>query len=75
MGTLLRMKVKMQGFIIFDSFPKELYKEFRADMESWIASGDIEYKEQIVNGLEQAPHALNQLLLGQGFGKMVVAVS
>lgn len=75
MGTLLRMKVKMQGFIIFDSFPAEVYKEFRTDMKSWLSGGDIQYKEQIVEGLENAPEALNQLLLGDGFGKMVVQVS
>lgn len=74
MGTLLRMKVKMQGFIIFDSFPKEVYKEFRTEMEGWLKNGSIEYKEQLVEGLENAPEALNQLLLGEGFGKMVVAV-
>ncbi len=75
MGTLLRMKVKMQGFIIFDSFGKETYDEFRTDMTQWLDSGKIQYKEQRVDGLENAPRALNQLLLGEGFGKMVVAVS
>jgi alcohol dehydrogenase len=74
MGTLLRMKVKMQGFIIFDSFTREVYEEFRRDMTSWIADGSIQYKEHMVDGLENAPDALNQLLSGGNFGKMVVNV-
>jgi len=74
MGTLLRMKVKMQGFIIFDSFGKETYQEFVKDMTEWLAAGKIQYKEQVVDGLENAPHALNDVLLGDSFGKMVVGV-
>ena len=74
MGTILRMKVKMQGFIIYDSFPKELYGEFAAEMTGWLKDGKVAYKEQIVDGLENAPAALNDLLVGKSFGKMVVAV-
>jgi len=74
MGTILRMKVKVQGFIIFDSFGLDTYKEFVGDMTGWLASGQVKYKEQIVDGLEQAPKALNDLLAGRNFGKMVVKV-
>ncbi|MFT4712764.1 MAG: NADPH-dependent curcumin reductase CurA [Gammaproteobacteria bacterium] len=74
MGTILRMKVKVQGFIIFDSFPKSIYKEFVQDMSAWLAEGSIQYKEQIVEGLENAPSAMNELLVGKSFGKMVVKV-
>ena len=75
MGAVLRMKVKMQGFIIFDSFPESTYKEFVRDMSEWLAEGKIRYKEQMVEGLENAPAALNDLLLGNSFGKMVVKVA
>ncbi|MCK0143507.1 NADP-dependent oxidoreductase [Aliiroseovarius sp. F20344] len=74
MGTILRMKVKVQGFIIFDSFPLSTYQEFAKDMTGWLAEGKVKYKEQVVDGLENAPQALNELLLGQSFGKMVVKV-
>ncbi|MGB7288221.1 MAG: NADP-dependent oxidoreductase [Salaquimonas sp.] len=74
MGTILRMKVKMQGFIIFDSFPKSAYKEFVKDMTGWLESGKVQYKEQMIDGLEKAPAALNDLLIGKSFGKMVVKV-
>lgn len=74
MGTLLRMKVKMQGFIIFDSFGPDVYKEFVKDMTGWLADGSITYTEQMIDGLEAAPEALNQLLVGGNFGKMVVQV-
>lgn len=75
MGTILRMKVKVQGFIIYDSFPESTYQEFISDMKTWLSSGQVKYKEQIVNGLENAPTALNDLLTGGNFGKIVVKVS
>ena len=74
MGTILRMKVKVQGFIIFDSFPKETYDEFRQDMSKWLDAGQVHYTEQIVEGLENAASALNDVLVGRSFGKMVVKV-
>jgi NADPH-dependent curcumin reductase len=72
MGTILRMKVKVQGFIIFDSFPKTAYAEFAREMTAWLAEGKVQYKEQVIDGLEQAPDALYDLLVGKSFGKMVV---
>ena len=74
MGTILRMKVKMEGFIVYDSFGPDLQSEFRDEMTGWLREGRIVYKEQIVEGLENAPGALNDLLAGRSFGKMVVKV-
>lgn len=74
MGTILRMKVKVQGFIIFDSFGPETYKEFAKDMTGWLKEGRVQYTEQIVEGLENAPNALYDLLEGRSFGKLVVKV-
>lgn len=74
MSTLLRMKVRAQGFIIFDSFPRELYQDFSRDMTGWIADGAVKYKEDMVEGLEAAPDAFYRLLEGGNFGKMVVNV-
>ena len=75
MGTILRMKVKVQGFIIYDSFPKSTYKEFSHAMKGWLEAGSIQYKEHVVDGLENAPTAFNDLLSGNNFGKMVIKVS
>ncbi len=72
MGAILRMKVKVEGFIIFDSFGPEHYKAFRSDMTAWLEEGRVHYKEQQVEGLENAPSALYDLLQGRNFGKMVV---
>ncbi|NOX40168.1 MAG: NADP-dependent oxidoreductase [Alphaproteobacteria bacterium] len=73
MGQILRKKIKMQGFIIFDDFA-HLYPEFAKEMGGWIANGKIKYREEIIDGLEAAPEAFIGLLKGENFGKRVIRV-
>ncbi len=73
MGQILRKKIKMQGFIIFDDFG-HLYPEFAKAMSAWIKAGDIHYREDVIDGLENAPSAFAGLLTGQNFGKRVIKV-
>ncbi|MDF3414582.1 NADP-dependent oxidoreductase [Sulfitobacter sp. M57] len=73
MGQILRKKVKVQGFIIFDDFG-HLYPEFAKEMGAWIESGKIKYREEIIDGLENAPQAFIGLLKGENFGKRVIRV-
>ena len=73
MGQILRKKIRMQGFIIFDTFG-HLYPEFAKEMGDWVASGKITYREEIIDGLENAPEAFIGLLRGENFGKRVIRV-
>ncbi|MEZ9058430.1 NADP-dependent oxidoreductase [Vibrio pelagius] len=71
MGMLLVKRIKMQGFIIFDDYAHR-YNEFAVQMTEWLAQGKIQYKEQVVEGLESAPQAFIGLLKGENFGKLVI---
>lgn len=73
MGLILRKKLKVQGFIIFDSFG-HLYPEFAAQMGEWMKGGKIKYREEVIDGLENAPRAFIGLLRGENFGKRVIRV-
>lgn len=73
LGTLLTKRMRMQGFIIFDDYGHR-YGEFHKQMSIWYAEGKIQYREQIVQGLENAPQAFIGLLEGKNFGKLVVRV-
>ncbi|AMO94603.1 zinc-binding dehydrogenase family protein [Collimonas fungivorans] len=70
MGKLLVRRIKMQGFIIFDYYHR--YPEFFKDMSGWLAAGKIKFREDIVDGLENAPQAFIGLLEGKNFGKLVI---
>src|SRR6185312_11383269 len=73
MGQILRKKIRMQGFIIFDTFG-HLYPEFAEEVGGWVASVKIKYREEIIDGLENAPEAFIGLLTGKNFGKRVIRV-
>jgi NADPH-dependent curcumin reductase CurA len=74
MGTLLVKRIKMQGFIIFDDYG-DRYPEFANDMGQWLAQGKIQYREQIVDGLEQMTAAFIGQLKGENFGKVVIKIN
>ena len=74
LSTVLRMKVKMQGFIVFDSFGETEHKAFIKDMTGWLSDGSIKYREHVVEGLEAAPDAFVEMLGGGNIGKVVVRV-
>jgi NADPH-dependent curcumin reductase len=73
-GTLLRKRIRMQGFIIFEDYAPR-YREFAAAMRAWVEEGKVKFREDIVDGLERAPEAFIGLLEGRNFGKLVIRVA
>ncbi|MGY4489853.1 NADP-dependent oxidoreductase [Pseudomonas sp. TE3610] len=71
---LLTKRIRMQGFIVFDDFG-DRQAEFIAAMLPWVRDGKVRYREDVVEGLENAPEAFIGLLQGRNFGKLVVKVS
>jgi NADPH-dependent curcumin reductase CurA len=73
-GTLLRKRIKMQGFIVFDDYGPR-WGEFAEAMGEWVRAGKVKVREDIVSGLENAPEAFIGLLQGKNFGKLVIQVA
>lgn len=71
MGQILRKRMTMRGFIVFDDFG-HLYPQFAEQMGAWVKDGKIRYREEMISGLEQAPGAFIGLLKGEAFGKRVI---
>ncbi len=71
MGTILRKRMTVRGFIVFDDFG-HLYPEFAKTMGNWVEGGRIAYREEMIDGLENAPAAFIGLLRGEAFGKRVI---
>ncbi len=70
MNQLLRQRLSMRGFIQRDL--QRLFPEFLRQMGQWLGDGSIRYREDVVEGLENAPQALIGLLQGRNFGKLLV---
>ncbi|RUX00077.1 NADP-dependent oxidoreductase [Mesorhizobium sp. M8A.F.Ca.ET.059.01.1.1] len=73
MQQVLHRSLTIRGFIqreFVDQRPA-----FYREMAEWIASGHVRYREDIVDGIENAPQAFLGLLEGKNFGKLIVRVA
>lgn len=70
---LLKRRIVMRGFIITDHrdrIPKAI-----DDMLRWYREGKLKFREDVAEGLENAPSAFIGMLQGRNFGKMLVRLS
>jgi NADPH-dependent curcumin reductase CurA len=73
LGPVVRKRLRIQGFIVSDTgWPR--YPRFRAEMLGWMREGRMKWREDVVEGLRNAPAAFIGLLQGRNFGKLVVRV-
>lgn len=70
LGLFVGKRVTMRGFIVFDFVSR--YPVALPRMAAWLKSGQIKYREDIVDGIENAAAAFAGLLRGDNFGKMQV---
>jgi NADPH-dependent curcumin reductase CurA len=60
----------VQGFIVSDKL--DTWPAIRAQLIERVVSGQLKFKESIVEGLESAPQAFVGLLRGENFGKQLI---
>lgn len=63
---------KMKGFFIYDFAPR--FDEANTQLSQWVKEGKLVYHEDILEGLEQMPSALNRLFEGKNVGKQLVKI-
>ena len=66
-------RVRAQGFIVTDF--AERYCPARRQMGEWVRSGRLKYREDVVEGIAEAPRAFIGMLRGENFGKMLVKLA
>jgi len=69
----LRKRLTLRGFIVWDFAARQA--DFLRDMGEWVGGGRVKYREDVVEGLENAPAAFLGLLQGKNFGKLLVKVA
>ena len=71
--SVLSKRLTVRGFIVLDH--EERSAEFAREVGGWVREGRVKYREDIVEGLENAPEAFLGLLQGRNFGKLIVRVA
>lgn len=72
-GNMFRAVAKrlmMRGFIVSDH--EEQRAEFERQVGDWLGSGDLVYRETVVEGLDNMVEGFRGLLTGANTGKMVI---
>ena len=72
-SPMLMRRIGVQGFIIMDFAPK--FGEAVAQLAQWVTEGKLKSRETIVDGLENAPTAINMLFDGGNVGKLLIKVA
>lgn len=71
--ALLTNQASIEGFLVFRFEQK--YETARKRMAIWLNSGKLIWKEDVVEGLENAPKAFIGLMKGDNFGKLLIKIS
>lgn len=74
MGMILVRRLMFRGFIVSDHYAT-LQSDFLRDMGAWVREGKVKYREDVVDGLENAVDAFLGLFQGANFGKLLIRVS
>jgi hypothetical protein len=71
-GYVVTKRLRIEGFIVSDH--SDRFRDFIAEVGPWVAGGEIQYRETILEGIEHVPAAFAGLFRGENTGKMLVRV-
>ena len=71
--AVLTKRLTIRGFIVTDFAAH--FGDFIRDMPQWVKEGRIKYREDVADGLENAPAAFMGMLKGRNFGKQLVRIA
>jgi len=73
LGFVVGKRVRIEGLIVSDK--PQRFAEWRALASPWVKDGTLRYREDVYEGLENAPGALAGMLSGRNFGKLLIKVA
>lgn len=72
-GRILMKRIMVKGFIVIDYRPR--FPEALAELETWVSEGRIQWKDHIIEGIDNALDGLSLLFSGKNNGKLMVRLS
>jgi NADPH-dependent curcumin reductase CurA len=73
MAAVLTKRLTLRGFIVTDFEAQR--GEFYREMSAWFRTGRMKYREDVVEGIENAVGSFEGLLCGRNFGKLLVRLA
>ncbi|MFP4625940.1 MAG: NADP-dependent oxidoreductase [Natronomonas sp.] len=72
LGQLITVRARVEGLLVSDYITQ--WGEALDQLGKWVQSGDVEYEQTVVDGIENAPDAFLGLFEGENIGKQLVKV-
>jgi NADPH-dependent curcumin reductase CurA len=72
MGQLIVTRASMHGFLVFDWWHRR--EEALKRLSDWRRAGQLQFREDVLDGIERMPEAFLRLLTGKNFGKQLVRI-
>ena len=72
-ANIIRSRATVRGMVVYDHFHKQ--KDFVEDVLNWLDDGLITYREDVTEGIENAPESFCRLMKGQNFGKTIIKIA
>lgn len=69
-GEMINRRITMTGFVVWDFLPR--FRQAMAQMREWIVADRLEFREEIIDGFENAPAAFVGLFAGENRGRRLV---
>ncbi|THD77251.1 MAG: NADP-dependent oxidoreductase [Phenylobacterium sp.] len=73
LSNIIYARINIRGFVATDFM--HLRPQFETDMRGWLKAGKIKWRETVLDGIAEAPHAMVGLMQGENIGKMLVRLS
>lgn len=70
--TLIKKSAKIEGYVVFDF--KDEFEDAKEHMAQWLNTGELTYKENLIQGFDSIPDAFIGLFEGENIGKQMVQV-
>ena len=70
---LLVKRARMQGFLLFDYAQR--FDEAIAQLTEWLRAGKLQYREEMLDGIDAAPDAIAGLYRGENLGRRLIRLA
>ncbi|CAL9438807.1 NADP-dependent oxidoreductase [Streptomyces albus] len=72
LSQIIAKRFRMEGLLVADH--QDLQPQFVEEVSAWVRSGELKYRETVVEGVENTLDAFLGMLRGENVGKMIVTL-
>lgn len=72
-GEMVNRRLTMTGFVVWDFLPQ--FREAMSEMRTWMVRDQLVFREEVIDGFENAPAAFLGLFRGENRGRRLIRLS